>query len=483
MVRLPSYFLVIYNTESVKGDKFRYLPKGIVFNSPKAYTDIYNLKANVKKCKTYEAWKRNAQDSNTLSETSVPMHAQKRKLLNLVFTEKSVRSAGEFINKHVDRWNELLLDGAGEEWSVPRNLTDWSDSLVFDILGDLCFGRSFEIKEPKENPLKVIPHTIVGYMRFYYPITKSPLLDLVVWLKPRGLDKLFEALTPPDVKRYFRFIEGSVSERRQLEVELQTLKGKGEAVREDMFHYLFQAKNPETGEPAYSEQELLAEANLLIIAGSDTTSINLCGFVFYITRNPRIYAKLIDEIRSTFESADEIVGGQKLLSCEYLRACIHESMRMTPAGPSELGRTVLAGGMTIDNEFVPEGIEVGCAGWSTGRNEETYGDPHTYRPERWIVDEAAGNSAEEVARIRSCFHPFSAGPGSCVGKNLAILELMTTIGRTLHRMDVRQAPGQSLGEGSPQLGWGRRNRRHFQMIDAYIAIREGPVVQFKRRKV
>jgi cytochrome P450 len=292
---------------------------------------------------------------------------------------------------------------------------------------------------------------------------------------------LLEALTPPDVKRYFQFLTDSVAERRHQEVEREALKSKGEAIREDMFHYLFQAKNPETGAPAYSEPELLAEANLLIIAGSDTTSVNLCGFFFNITQNPRIYAKLVREIRTTFASADEIVGGTTLNGCEYLRACIHESMRMTPAGPSELSRTVLRGGTTIDGDFIPEGTDVGTAGWSTGRNEETYGDPQIYRPERWIVDEASGNTAEEVARIRASFHPFSSGPGNCVGQHLAVLEMMTAIGRTLFRMDIRRAPGSELGAGRPELGWGRRNRRHFQVRDAYISVRQGPMVQFRKR--
>jgi cytochrome P450 len=156
-----------------KGDRFRVYPNGILFNSPKAYKDIYSLKSNVKKAKTYDAWKRNEQDSNTLSETDIGIHAKKRKLLNQVFTDKSLRSAGEFIYRHVDRWDELLLDGDGKEWSAPRNLTDWTDYLVFDILSDLCFGRSFNIKESQPNPFKTIPHAIVAYVKFYYPVAPS----------------------------------------------------------------------------------------------------------------------------------------------------------------------------------------------------------------------------------------------------------------------------------------------------------------------
>jgi len=52
----------------------------------------------------------------------------------------------------------------------------------------------------------------------------------------------------------------------------------------------------------YSLQELFAEANILVVAGSDTTFFNMCGFFFYIGRNLRSYEKLVNEIRSTFGS-------------------------------------------------------------------------------------------------------------------------------------------------------------------------------------
>ncbi len=312
--------------------------------------------------------------------------------------------------------------------------------------------------------------------------TRSPLLGVLLWLKPRGLNKLFEVITPSDIKAYFQFIEESVAARRKVEESSDQPSKDGQGVREDMFHFLFQAKNPDTGEQAYSQQELFAEANLLVVAGSDTTSISLSSFFFYIVGNSRPYEKLVKEIRSTFDSADEIVGGPKLSSCKYLRACVDESMRMTPAGPSELSRTVLAGGQIIDGELYPAGVTVGTSGWSSGRSDE-YGDPNVYRPERWIVNEEAGVTVKEVARISTYLHPFSAGWGNCVGQNLAMLELLTTIARTLYRLDVKAAFGSTLGEGSPELGWGRRDRKQFQLYDAYVSMRDGPMIQFKKREM
>lgn len=312
-------------------------------------------------------------------------------------------------------------------------------------------------------------------------VTKSPLLDAILWLKPRGLDRVFDWLIPPKIRLYYDFLDHCVTERGKQEEDLQKSGGQGKNIRKDMFHYIYQAKDPETGQPAYSKDEMLAEASLLHIAGSDTTTVTLCGFFFYITHYPHVYGKLVKQIRTTFASVDEIVEGHKLSSCQYLRACLDEALRMTPVGTSEFPRTILPGGQEIDGEIYPEGINVGTNSWAYGRNDQVYGDATIYRPERWIVDEANGITAESVAQIKSSSHPFSAGPGNCVGQNLAILEMLLITARTLYRMDVRLAPGSTLGEGTAELGWGRRDKNQFQVEDGYVALKHGPMVQFRKR--
>lgn len=156
-----------------KGSKFRAKPTLVLFNTPKAYRDIYSYKANVKKDKSYIAWKRHEGDVNILYTTDVAGHARKRKLLNTVFTENSVRSAAAFIIKNLDRWNELSING--HDWSDPIDLSKWIDCLVFDILGDLCFGKSFNIKEPGENPFKIIPEASISHVKFWHPVCIATL--------------------------------------------------------------------------------------------------------------------------------------------------------------------------------------------------------------------------------------------------------------------------------------------------------------------
>ncbi|KAK8111908.1 uncharacterized protein PG998_008365 [Apiospora kogelbergensis] len=99
----------------------------------------------------------------------------------------------------------------------------------------------------------------------------GPLLALVLWLKTRGLDRLLGLLTPPAAQQYYQFVQDSVTDR--LELQSQQMKKPEEERRQDLFHFLCKAWDPASDKYVYDEAALRAEANLLIIAGSDPTCI------------------------------------------------------------------------------------------------------------------------------------------------------------------------------------------------------------------
>lgn len=157
-------------------------------------------------------------------------------------------------------------------------------------------------------------------------------------------------------------------------------------------------------------------------------------------------------------------------------------MRMSPPSSSDRTREVLPGGVEVDGEFLPEGTQIGAGTYSLHLNESAFADPFVYRPERWIVDDKSGVSAADVARAESAFFPFSIGAQSCVGKKLAYVMLSITLARLLYLLEVKVPEGDTLGQGVPDLMWGRRNKNQFQLDDAFIACKQGPMAQFKRRQ-
>ncbi len=214
----------------------------------------------------------------------------------------------------------------------------------------------------------------------------------------------------------------------------------------------------------------------------------MAATLFYLVRNPQALQTASGEVRSKFGDIEEITQGPQLNSCTYLRACIDEAMRMSPSVGGIAPREVLPGGITIDGECVPEGVVVGTPHYTIHHNASYYPQPFTYVPERWVAGASASSKMSggpitdrDVALAQSAFCPCSIGPRGCIGKGLAYIELMTTLARVLYLYDMRKSAGPDPAEGRPGREWGRQRVDEYQLIDQFTSLKDGPMVEFRKR--
>lgn len=204
----------------------------------------------------------------------------------------------------------------------------------------------------------------------------------------------------------------------------------------DVFYHLIGAEDPETG-ATFSRGELISESGLLMIAGTDTTAVTIPATIFYLLNNPRCLDALSTEILSTFSDIESIRSGTELGSCRYLKACIDESLRMTPPVPGLLQREVQAGGAVICGQHFPAGTIAGVPCYAVHHDARYFPEPFKFHPERWIESEQ--NPASAVATARETFFPFGVGFGSCAGKNMAMFEIQVVIARLIWLFEMRLA--------------------------------------------
>lgn len=174
--------------------------------------------------------------------------------------------------------------------------------------------------------------------------------------------------------------------------------------------------------------------------------------------------------------------GPKMHQCTFLRACIEESMRMSPSAASSLWREVTDTGAEVDGEYIPPGVDVGTCIYSIHHNPAYYPHPFTFCPERWIAKEAQLFQSD-IELARSAFNPFSIGPRSCIGKGLAYVELSLVLSHVLWAFDLRLAPGElgHVGEGKVDSPFGRHRVNEFQLFDHLTSAKHGPFLKFKPR--
>jgi len=244
----------------------------------------------------------------------------------------------------------------------------------------------------------------------------------------------------------------------------------------DFYGSLLKARDPETGNKL-TRDELVAEAALLIVAGSDTMATAVTSAIFYLLHYPDTLLRLQKEIRCAFQTVEEIGIGSKLSACHYLVACIDEAMRLSPGVGSVLQREVLPGGLYVDKQWFPPGTDIAVPHYALHHNEAYHSEPFKFTPERWISGPT--RSEMDISKTRSAFSPFGVGRASCVGKELSYYEMTIMLARMVWMYDMRLAPGSLVGGDHETLGQGRARCNEFQTWDSFVSTHEGPMVQFR----
>ncbi|KAI5776266.1 cytochrome P450 [Geopyxis carbonaria] len=451
--------LSLYAAHTTYGPIVRYAPNSLSFNSATALHTIYGHAhaAAFQKSAFYAAFPAVPGVWNTHNAIPKPLHARKRRVLSAAFSTRALSAMAPLVAGHVDTLLYVLDAAGGGVVDAGAKMS----ALTFDVMGHLCFGAPFALLTERTHAY--LP-PLIDRAAHLHSIAGSHAL-LTRWkLLPR-------LLFPRLAADRWRFITHS------RECASARMAEPADA-RPDFFHHLLEATDPETG-VGFTTAELWGEANVLMIAGSDTTGTAAAAAVWYLARHPEALARLRAEVRAAFGSEDEIcaeAGGARLGACRWLRACIDEALRLAPPVPGLLPREVIApAGVEIDGVHVPAGTVVGVPIWALHRNPTYYNNPESYRPQRWTDAETDGGDGDKGL---DAFTPFSIGARGCIGKGVAYLELRMVLARCAWRWGVWEPVGGQGGQGEGE--WGEEGRM-FAVRDHFTASKGPVMVRFLER--
>ncbi|EXU95949.1 cytochrome P450 [Metarhizium robertsii] len=494
------YFIATRDT-LVKGDHVRYAPNRVLVNTAGGLrgelqrffgtmvhrnllttlvmADIYGHGSNVRKYAGYQAL--SSQAANTLTMSDKVQHAHRRRILSLAFSENNLRRLEPIIQSRIERFCKLIRsrvpqepESVGDGWTSPVDMArsckfpSRSRSLAFlcpltryracitvthlsfDLMTAVTFGAEYRTME--EASFRYVGEAIEQSNVRLGVLMQAPELTLA------GLDrKLFSGAAKAGA-RFVKFL------RKLLQKRLQQEPADG---IKDIFSFLQQCKDAQTGE-GLGAMEISTETATFIVAGSDTTSTTMASLAHYLVWSPRCYKRAVEEVRARFSCADEITFGAKLNSCVFLRACLDEALRITPPGGGPLWREMERGGARIDGEYLPAGCEVGAGIYAMHRSPRNWPNPDSYTPERWLD--------KETKSAGQPYFPFNIGPRSCVGKPLALAQIMLTFARILWEFDLCRADvGKSWLESSDA------EPPEYMLQDHVTGHKEGPVLRFRPR--
>ncbi|ROW10230.1 hypothetical protein VMCG_01962 [Cytospora schulzeri] len=431
--RLPQK---IWRIHEKYGPVVRIAPDRLVFNTITALQDIYQS-GQITKAYTYSSTNLNGVP-NVFSALDIDVHRSKRKVIGQAITDRAMRTFEPIMTEQINIYLKQILEAS--QSSTPVNMTEKSRYLGLDIVGQLAFGYDLAVQKREDN------RYIMGAM--YFGSLRGNIFHHLFFLSKLYVSKFFDWAFYEVREKYWRLMENMIKSRM----------AEDKHAKPDLYSFVADAMSADPD--SLRGGTLWSEASFFLIAGGDTVSTGISATFFYLSRNPECYRTLANEIRSTFASGSDIKAGPQLSSCTYLRACIDESLRMSPPISTTLWREQdpkSSAPLVVDGHVIPRGTLIGVNAYALHHNEE-----------KLALD---------------AFSAFSIGARACAGKPMAYLESSLVLARTLWYFDFEPAPGGLGAVGGGRMGArdGRVRPGEFQVHDAFTARHDGPYLVFRPR--
>ncbi|KAK3221608.1 hypothetical protein Dsin_008633 [Dipteronia sinensis] len=157
----------------------------------------------------------------------------------------------------------------------------------------------------------------------------------------------------------------------------------------------------------YTDQIIKGLIMVLLLAGTDTSSVTLEWAMTNLVNNPEVMKKARAEL-------DDQVGQERLIDepdvfkLQYLQSIISETLRLYPAAPL-LVPHMSSEDCTVGGYHVPRDTILLVNAWAIHRDPKLWDDPNSFNPERFEIGEG------EARKLM----PFGLGRRSCPGSGLA----------------------------------------------------------------
>ncbi|XP_069671910.1 probable cytochrome P450 301a1, mitochondrial [Periplaneta americana] len=165
-------------------------------------------------------------------------------------------------------------------------------------------------------------------------------------------------------------------------------------------------------------------------AGIDTTSYTAVVVMYMLSKNQDKQEKLFQEVQRVLPNKKEPITAEKLNEMKYLRACIKETMRISPiTGGNQRN---LSKDLVLGNYRVPKGTSIMMPGLLLSRMDKHFPQANKFIPERWLKDEP-----ESKMKLHSFVTlPFGFGPRTCIGRRFAELEIETLLAKVVRNFRI-----------------------------------------------
>ncbi|KAG8709233.1 hypothetical protein FRC11_005764, partial [Ceratobasidium sp. 423] len=225
-------------------------------------------------------------------------HRRLRKIVSPAFAPSTVRGyAPVFVRKArelCEQWRSVLSEPtvpsipgveADPKGHTLLDINNWLGRVAFDILGLAAFGYSFDSLRDDTNEL------FSAYMRLHHVTRDGPDMRLNICLVYPWFHRFLRDETS-------KIIAGSaqIVQRTSKTILREIRDANPEGDDKSILGLLLRSNANAAPEDRLSDEELLAQIDVFMFAGSDTTGLATVWALYELARNPKIQEALRDEL-------------------------------------------------------------------------------------------------------------------------------------------------------------------------------------------
>jgi len=340
-----------------------------------------------------------------------------------------------------------LVTNDGPSWSAQRRLmqplfagrvVNGFDEVINALTADTLAGWVHRVdhdplwidREMTRLAFRIVGRTLFGSDIDRYAGEIVEILE-VVNLQPQELRALLTLCpwvpTPHNLrwkrarKRLDEIVHGMIAARRR-----EPLGG------DNILDQLINARHPESGE-GMSAAQIRDEVVTLMLAGHETSATALTWALHLLGTHPEVQQRLRAILDAELQGAPAAAGD--LARIAYLKQVVQESMRLYPPVWAIARRSMAA--ETLGPYRIPAGSYVGVIIYALHRHPGFWHDPERFDPERFAPGQSGGSHSYS-------YLPFAAGPRTCIGAGMAMLETQLVLAQLLQRFEVQPVPGHAV---------------------------------------
>jgi cytochrome P450 len=335
---------------------------------------------------------------------------RQRRLSNPAFHRESLARYADITVEEATKLTEGWKDG--ETRNIHNDMMNVTLRIVLRSLFGTKLGEHMRVIEPA---LEAIMNSSTGFhsIAFYLRLPTST----------RKLHYLA-------VQKLNEIVYGLIAEGREKlrSAEATAQDGTG---GKDLLTLLLTARDDEGN--SMSDQQLRDEVITILLAGHETTALNLSWAWYLLAQHPEVEQRLHAELESVLGGRPPAVSD--LPKLQYTDRVIRETLRLYPPAWRVFRRTEEP--FQVGDYLLPAGSNIVLSQWVTQRDPRWFAEPERFHPDRW--------SEESAAKLpRFAYFPFGGGPRVCIGAGFAMMEAMLLLATIAQSYRIRLKPGQRV---------------------------------------